>query len=114
MVVGSSIAFLVANDLTATKSKGDVVHMAMASEHRMGLKNGGMDVSPASIQSLRLTTVSKQLLLFPCPARCSTSISSLPLRLCLSLCPPRSPWSSPTHSLLMSSPTLRLGITICV
>jgi galactokinase len=44
-VVGSVITFLVANGLTEGISKGDVVAMAMASEHRMGLRTGGMDVS---------------------------------------------------------------------
>ena len=43
-VVGSSIVFLVANALTEGVSKGDIVGMAMASEHRMGLRTGGMDV----------------------------------------------------------------------
>jgi galactokinase len=44
-VVASSIAFLVANGLEGGFSKGDLVKMAMSSEHRMGLRTGGMDVS---------------------------------------------------------------------
>lgn len=45
MVVGAVIVFLIANDLTNGVSKEDVTHMAIASEHRMGLRTGGMDVS---------------------------------------------------------------------
>ena len=44
-VVASIITFLVANSLADGVSKGDVVGLAMASEHRMGLRTGGMDVS---------------------------------------------------------------------
>ena len=47
--------FLVANELTEGVSKSDVVAMAMASEHRMGLRTGGMDVSvPSLFQPVRL------------------------------------------------------------
>lgn len=37
--------FLTANGLTAGVTKGDIVRLAIASEHRMGLRTGGMDVS---------------------------------------------------------------------
>lgn len=37
--------FLTANGLTKGITKGDVVRLAIASEHRMGLRTGGMDVS---------------------------------------------------------------------
>ena len=43
------ITFLTANDLSENITKGDIVAMAMASEHRMGLNSGGMDVSFVSI-----------------------------------------------------------------
>ncbi|ORX33774.1 ribosomal protein S5 domain 2-type protein [Kockovaella imperatae] len=48
-VVASSIVFLVANGLTEGVSKGDVVGMAMASEHRMGLRTGGMDQAASAL-----------------------------------------------------------------
>lgn len=43
-VVASVIMFLAANGITGL-TKGDVVKLAIASEHRMGLRTGGMDVS---------------------------------------------------------------------
>lgn len=43
-VVASVIMFLAANSITGL-TKGDVVKLAIASEHRMGLRTGGMDVS---------------------------------------------------------------------
>lgn len=36
--------FLAANNITGL-TKGDIVKLAIASEHRMGLRTGGMDVS---------------------------------------------------------------------
>ncbi|EJT50844.1 galactokinase [Trichosporon asahii var. asahii CBS 2479] len=41
-VVASVIMFLAANSITGL-TKGDVVKLAIASEHRMGLRTGGMD-----------------------------------------------------------------------
>ncbi|KAK8869627.1 galactokinase [Kwoniella newhampshirensis] len=49
MVVGAVIVFLVANDLEKSKTKADVVHLAIASEHRMGLRTGGMDQSASAL-----------------------------------------------------------------
>jgi galactokinase len=51
--------FLVANGLTEGITKGDVVKMAIASEHRMGLRTGGMDVSnqPSSMKSVSCACV---------------------------------------------------------
>lgn len=87
-MVGSVITFLVANGITKGVSKGDVTMMAMASEHRMGLRTGGMDVSvPAStptgvadvhhskrLRRLRCPTPSctypSSPLYLPCPYRC--------------------------------------------
>ncbi|KAL1411058.1 galactokinase [Vanrija albida] len=48
-VVSSVIMFLAANGLTDGKSKGDVVEMAIASEHRLGLRTGGMDQSASAL-----------------------------------------------------------------
>lgn len=48
-VVSSVIAFLAANDLTEGVTKGDVVAMAIASEHRMGLRTGGMDQAASAL-----------------------------------------------------------------
>ena len=64
-VVGSVIMFLVADNLTSGVSKGDIVQMAMNSEHRMGLRTGGMDVStpispsPTSLLLMTLADCSK-------------------------------------------------------
>lgn len=49
MVVGSVIMFLVANNLAAGKTKADVVQLAINSEHRMGLRTGGMDQSASAL-----------------------------------------------------------------
>ncbi|WVQ78456.1 galactokinase [Cryptococcus sp. DSM 104549] len=49
MVVGSVIVFLVANGLDKGKTKADVVRLAIASEHRMGLRTGGMDQSASAL-----------------------------------------------------------------
>ncbi|WVQ71790.1 galactokinase [Cryptococcus sp. DSM 104548] len=49
MVVGSVIMFLVANDLTHGRTKADVVSLAINSEHRMGLRTGGMDQSASAL-----------------------------------------------------------------
>ncbi|ORY28308.1 putative galactokinase [Naematelia encephala] len=48
-VVSSVIVFLVANGLTEGVSKGDVVRLAMDSEHRMGLQTGGMDQAASAL-----------------------------------------------------------------
>ena len=47
-MVNSVITFLVANDLADGIDKGSVVDLAMASEHRLGLRTGGMDVSQST------------------------------------------------------------------
>ncbi|RSH93929.1 galactokinase [Saitozyma podzolica] len=70
-VVGSVITFLVANGLTDGISKGDVVAMAMASEHRMGLRTGGMDQAASA---LCLSNTLLHLSFFP-------SLSPVPLPL---------------------------------
>lgn len=44
-VVASVLAVSVANGRTADLNQSDVVKMALKSEHRLGLVNGGMDVS---------------------------------------------------------------------
>ncbi|ODN98441.1 galactokinase [Cryptococcus wingfieldii CBS 7118] len=49
MVVGSVIMFLVANNLTQGRTKADVVSLAINSEHRMGLRTGGMDQSASAL-----------------------------------------------------------------
>ncbi|KIR39238.1 galactokinase [Cryptococcus deuterogattii Ram5] len=49
MVVGSVIMFLVANNMAADKTKADVVQLAINSEHRMGLRTGGMDQSASAL-----------------------------------------------------------------
>ncbi|WVF71975.1 hypothetical protein IAT40_006785 [Kwoniella sp. CBS 6097] len=54
MVVGSVLTFLVANDLEKGKTKAEVVGLAIAAEHRMGLRTGGMDQS-ASVLCLPYT-----------------------------------------------------------
>ena len=48
VVVASVTTFLVANGLIQGITKSDVVRLAMASEHRMGLRTGGMDVGGRS------------------------------------------------------------------
>jgi len=50
-VVSSVIMFLTANGLTEGITKGDVVRLAIASEHRMGLRTGGMDVSTFALRT---------------------------------------------------------------
>ncbi|WVF71062.1 galactokinase [Kwoniella sp. CBS 6097] len=49
-VVGTILAFLVAHGLQETVSRTEIVDIAMASEHRLGLNSGGMDQA-ASILS---------------------------------------------------------------
>ncbi|KIR59849.1 galactokinase [Cryptococcus bacillisporus CA1873] len=49
MVVGSVIMFLVANNMAEDKTKADVVQLAINSEHRMGLRTGGMDQSASAL-----------------------------------------------------------------
>lgn len=49
MVVGSVIMFLVANNMAEDKTKADVVQLAINSEHRMGLRTGGMDQSTSAL-----------------------------------------------------------------
>ena len=44
-VVASVLAVSVANDTTSGLNQSDVVKLALKSEHRLGLINGGMDVS---------------------------------------------------------------------
>jgi galactokinase len=49
MVVSSVLLFLTANNLMDQVTKGDVVAMAIASEHRMGLRTGGMDQAASAL-----------------------------------------------------------------
>ncbi|BEI81718.1 hypothetical protein CcaverHIS002_0208780 [Cutaneotrichosporon cavernicola] len=49
MVVSSVLLFLTANNLVDKVTKGDVVAMAIASEHRMGLRTGGMDQAASAL-----------------------------------------------------------------
>ncbi|OCF36635.1 galactokinase [Kwoniella heveanensis BCC8398] len=49
MVVGSVLTFLVANGLEKGKTKAEVVSLAIAAEHRMGLRTGGMDQSASAL-----------------------------------------------------------------
>lgn len=44
-VVSVVLSFLVGADKLSGLNKGDIVKLALASEHRMGLRNGGLDVS---------------------------------------------------------------------
>ncbi|OCF32013.1 galactokinase [Kwoniella heveanensis BCC8398] len=76
-VVGIILAFLVANSLQETVSRTEIVDIAMASEHRLGLNSGGMDQA-ASILSKPNSLL--HLSFYP-----SLHASSLPLPSSLSL-----------------------------
>ena len=43
--VSAVISALVANGMTGGVTQSDIVQLALKSEHRLGLVNGGMDVS---------------------------------------------------------------------
>ncbi|WRT67327.1 uncharacterized protein IL334_004297 [Kwoniella shivajii] len=51
MVVASVLTFIISNNLEKGKTKEDVINLSIASEHRMGLRTGGMDQS-ASVLSI--------------------------------------------------------------
>ena len=44
-VVAGMLSFLTANNLATGLRMNDLVQLAIASEHRMGVQTGGMDVS---------------------------------------------------------------------
>ncbi|KAI9637939.1 ribosomal protein S5 domain 2-type protein [Dioszegia hungarica] len=71
VVVGAVTTFLVANGIIEGVTKGDVTRLAIASEHRMGLRTGGMDQAASA---LALPNSLLHLSFFP-------SLSPLPLPL---------------------------------
>lgn len=56
-VVAGMLSFLTINDLADQHGVNDLVQLAMASEHRMGVQTGGMDVSDSCRTPARIITL---------------------------------------------------------
>ena len=91
--VSAVITGLVANGRTDGVTQSDIVKLALKSEHRLGLVNGGMDVS----RVWDTTDSSKRHRSFVCRASCCTCLSIRNSRRPSSPFPLPSLWSLPTR-----------------
>jgi galactokinase len=101
-VVAAVLSFLIANGISERVNKDDLVKLAIASEHRMGLQTGGMDVSRPNMMAL---TSSKQLVFSDLNPPFCISPSSQSSPLARSPSHPNLPSSSPTRWSLTHSQT---------